>query len=124
MSAALEIGTILVNSCNEGKAEEVMESYYSPAIVSIEAQDFEGMPARMEGIEAVQGKSEWWFANNEVHSMKATGPFVGGHEDRFSVQFEIDVTPKGGERMQMTEIGLYTVKDGKIVEEEFWPLAG
>lgn len=31
----------------------------------------------------------------------------------------MDVTPKDGERMQMDEIGLYTVRDGKIVEERF-----
>jgi ketosteroid isomerase-like protein len=37
--------------------------------------------------------------------------------------FEMDVTPKaGGERMQMKEVALYTVKDGKIAQEEFWYL--
>ena len=32
----------------------------------------------------------------------------------------MDVTPKAsGERMQMDEVAVYTVKDGKIVQEEF-----
>jgi hypothetical protein len=32
----------------------------------------------------------------------------------------MDVTPKGGKRMGMDEVGLYTVKNGKIVEESFF----
>ena len=39
-------------------------------------------------------------------------------------QFSLDATPKGGERMQMTEVGLFTVKDGKVVQEEFLYLMG
>ena len=30
------------------------------------------------------------------------------------------ITPKGQQRMSMDEVGLYTVKDGKIVEERFF----
>jgi ketosteroid isomerase-like protein len=36
------------------------------------------------------------------------------------VRFTMDVTPKGGQRMSMDEVGLYTVKDGKVVEERFF----
>jgi hypothetical protein len=32
----------------------------------------------------------------------------------------MDVTPKGGQRMNLDEVGLYTVKNGKIVEESFF----
>ena len=32
----------------------------------------------------------------------------------------MDVTPKGGARMQMDEMGVYTVKGGKVVEERFF----
>ena len=38
-----------------------------------------------------------------------------------AVIFDMDVTAKQtGQRMQMREIGLYTVRDGKIVEERFF----
>jgi ketosteroid isomerase-like protein len=40
--------------------------------------------------------------------------------DQFALRFSMDVTPKGGARLQMDEIGLYTVRDGKIVEERFF----
>jgi hypothetical protein len=51
-----------------------------------------------------------------------TGPFP--HDDRFIVYMKMDVTSKGGpyagKRNTFEEAGLYTVKDGKIVQEEFF----
>jgi ketosteroid isomerase-like protein len=36
------------------------------------------------------------------------------------VRFTMDVTPKAtGQRMSMDEVGIYTVKNGKIIEERF-----
>lgn len=35
------------------------------------------------------------------------------------VRFTLDMTPKGGERGQLTEVGLFTVKDDKVVQEEY-----
>jgi hypothetical protein len=32
----------------------------------------------------------------------------------------MDITPKGEARTQMIETGLYTVRDGKVVEERFF----
>jgi ketosteroid isomerase-like protein len=43
------------------------------------------------------------------------------NDDRFAVRFTYDVTNKGsGQRFTMDEVGLFTVKDGKIVREEFF----
>ena len=116
---ALEIGTALVTMNNEGREQDFVAQYYAPDIVSIEGQGSEEMPARIDGLEGVKGKHEWWYANHEVHSSTADGPYVGHREDQFAVRFALDVTPTGGERMQMDEVALYTVRDGKIVQEEF-----
>ncbi|MDJ0787557.1 MAG: nuclear transport factor 2 family protein [Myxococcota bacterium] len=121
---AIELGTRLVSLCNDGKSEEAVATLYSDDIVSIEGQGTEEMPARLEGIQAVKGKNDWWFANHEVHSSVATGPFCGHRDDQFVVQFDLDVTPKEGERMQMREVALYTLKDDKIIQEEFLYLMG
>ena len=41
--------------------------------------------------------------------------------DQFAVRFHFDVTVKEtGERRVMDEVGLYTVRNGKIVEERFF----
>jgi ketosteroid isomerase-like protein len=97
--------------------EGAAKKFNAPTIVSIEAM--EGPMARVEGAAAVQKKSDWWYANHTVHSVTTEGPYVNG--DQFSVRFAMDVTTKEtGQRMQMQEIGLYTVKGGKIIEERFF----
>jgi hypothetical protein len=114
-----------VSLCNDGKEEQAVEQLYDPGIVSIEGQGTDEMPARMEGIEAIRQKAQWWFDNHEIHSSTATGPFCGHRDDQFVVQFDMDVTPKAsGERVQMREVGLYTIAGGKIVQEEFLYLMG
>lgn len=122
MSSTLEVGRKLVALCNQGKGMEAIDTLYSPNIVSIEAAEHPPFPARMEGIKAVRGKSEWWYANHEVHSGEARGPWP--HGDRFVVMFKYEITPKvgpmAGKRFAMEEAALYTVKDGKIAQEEFF----
>jgi hypothetical protein len=118
--SVIEIGSELVRLCNEGKDHEAVDRFYDEKIVSIEGQGSDEMPARIEGLEAVRGKSAWWYDNHEVHSTAAEGPFVGHRDDRFAVVFDVDTTFKpSGERSQMREVALYTVADGKIVQEEF-----
>lgn len=46
-------------------------------------------------------------------------PHIGNICQPRLVKFDLDVTPQGGQRMQMSEVALYTTKDGKIVQEEF-----
>jgi ketosteroid isomerase-like protein len=72
-----------------------------------------------DGIEAVRGKSEWWNGAHEIHASEVHGPWVNG--DQFTVRFTMNVTVKdSGERIQMDEIALYTIDDGKIIEERFF----
>ena len=122
MTDTLTVGKKLVEFCREGKNIEAVETLYSPDIVSIEGMGSPAMPARMEGIDAVKGKNQWWLDNHEVHSSEAEGPWPLG--DRFIVRFKYDVTssagPMAGKRMNLDETALYTVKDGKIIQEEFF----
>jgi ketosteroid isomerase-like protein len=118
---AKEIGRRLVDLCQKGKNLEAL-SLYAPDAVSVEAMGSEAMPAVMTGVKAIRGKGEWWLANHDVHRASAKGPFPNG--DRFTVVYDYEVTPKAGpmagKRMAMEEVALYTVKDGKIVREEFF----
>ena len=118
----LEVGKKLVELCRSGKNSKAVDELYAPNVVSIEAADMGEIPQRMEGIKAVRGKNEWWEANHTIHGGEAMGPFP--HGDKFIVHFKFDVTAKGGKmagkRMQLDEAALYTVKDGKIAQEEFF----
>jgi hypothetical protein len=117
-----EVATKLVEFCRKGEWMKAIDELYGKDIVSVEPRAMENMPAEMRGIDQVRGKTEWWEKNMEVHSAKVGGPFVA--RDTFVVQFDVDVTDKASKkRMQMSEVGIYTVKDGKVSREEFLPLA-
>ena len=109
----------LVSLCRAGKYLDAVARLYSKDIVSVEPIDSPQKPAEMRGIDAIRGKNERWVENNEIHKAEAIGPFVG--EDQFAVRYDFAFTAKqSGQRMQMSEMGLYTVKDGKIVREQFF----
>ena len=68
---------------------------------------------------AVRKGLEHWATSFDVHSSAVEGPWC--FKDQFAVRFTIDATMKStGERTPMDEIGVYTVKDGKIVHERFY----
>ncbi|HWP40078.1 MAG TPA: nuclear transport factor 2 family protein [Tepidisphaeraceae bacterium] len=117
-----EIGRKLVELCNQGRNLEAIEQLYAPTIVSIETHGSPEMPARMQGIDAIRQKNQWWFQNHTIHSGQVQGPWP--HGDRFIVTMKYEITPKAGpmagQRMTVEEAGLYTVRDGKIVQEEFF----
>ncbi len=117
----LELGKVMVEAVNGGRESEwrFVTDYYADGIVSIEGSGSDEMPARMEGMDAIRGKHDWWYANNTVHGVKAEGPFVGLRDDQFALRFEMDITPNGGARMLMKEVALYTVAGGKIAQEEY-----
>jgi ketosteroid isomerase-like protein len=122
MPTTLEVGKKLVELCQQGKSDEAMNTLYAKDVVSVEAGAPPGKSATTTGLDGVKGKAEWWYNNHEIHSMKTTGPWP--HGDRFIANFTIDVTPKAGpmagKRFVLEEAALYTVKDGKIVREEFF----
>lgn len=120
---AQEIGKELVALCRQGKNLEAIEKFYSPAIESVEALDQPQVGKVQKGLDAVKGKNRWWVDNHQIHKAEVGGPFVNG--DRFILHFTYEVTPKQtGQRMTMSETGLYQVRDGKIVKEEFFYTMG
>ncbi len=118
----LEVGKKLVALCKEDKNVQAVETLYAPNIVSIEAMSMPGMPAKIEGLDPVKKKNKHFMDTHKIHSKEINGPWPNG--DRFAVHLKYDVTPSEGpmanKRMTMEETALYTVKDGKILKEEFF----
>jgi len=116
-----EIANKLVELCRKNAWMKAIDTLYDKDIVSVEARGMDGESLEKRGIDQVRGKTEWWLQNMEMHSVKVSGPFVA--HDHFVVQYDINVTNKASkERMQMSEVGVYTVKEGKVLREEFLPL--
>ncbi len=109
----------LLELLRAGRTMDAIDRFYSPDIVSVEPVSTADLPAVLTGIEAIRGKNQWWLENNEIHGATAHGPYLG--DDQFAVHYEWDTTFKPtGRRAKMAEMALYTVKDDKIVREEFF----
>ena len=119
----ISIANKLVELNRAHRYDEIFDTLYAPNAVSVEAATMPGMDREAKGVAAIKAKGEWWANNHEIHSITISGPWP--HDDRFVVGFGMDVTHKpSGQRIQMDEVGLYTVKNGKVVREEFFYNAG
>ena len=52
-----------------------------------------------------------------MHALSVSEPLVA--ENSFACTMSIDVTMKGQGRMNMSELCVYLVQDGKIISEQF-----
>ena len=78
-----------------------------------------GTPVFTNGREAVKAKGVARRAMIEtMHTYNVSEPIVAG--EFFSVVLKQEVTFKGKPRMTFEEIGVFHVKDGKIVKEQFF----
>lgn len=116
-----EIAERIVETNRSGDPTVLLDEIYADDVVSAESQAMPGQSTNeVVGLEALRAKWAWWESASEVHSVEVDGPFYHG-ADRFGVIFGMDVTDKqSGERTQMRELGIYTVRDGKVVREEFF----
>ncbi|MCU0678219.1 MAG: nuclear transport factor 2 family protein [Candidatus Pacebacteria bacterium] len=98
--------------------ETIYSELYAPDAVSIE--NWGGKPERYEGLAAIGAKGDEWMQSvAEMHEATIGEPIIS--DSSFAVTFTMDITYKDPAvgRQKMTELAIYTVKDGKIVEEEF-----
>ncbi len=109
-----EIGRELVRMFNAQTPDrEIWDKFFSSGLVSIE-----GNGMAWTGLKATEAKGAEWLAQHTVHGASAEGPFVGA--TGFAVKFRMDVEIKAtGQRITLEEIGVYTVKNGKVIQEEF-----
>ena len=110
----------LVELCREGKYEDAQRELYANDAVSIEP---DGLPpgalGSVQGLAAIYEKGRQFGAMIEaVHGGSVSEPVVA--ENWFSIALAMDVTMKGRGRMNMSEIGVYRVRNAKIVHEQFF----
>ncbi len=110
----------LVELCRKGEHEQAQRELYAQDAVSIEMA---GAPAGAlgdaQGLRAIYEKGRQFAAMVEaVHANSVSEPVMAGNW--FSVSMTMDVTFRGRGRVQMTEICVYQVRDGKVVREQFF----
>ena len=114
-----EVANRLHELFQENKWMEAQQELFSD-----DAESIEPPKGEMQGLKTVKGrealKQKGADFNNmleEMHGGFCSKP-VGGNF--FSVAMGMDATFKGMGRMNMDEVCVYEVKDGKIVKEQFF----
>ena len=115
-----QVANRLAELCRAGKYEQAQDELYAQDAVSIEP---EGLPAgalgNAKGMDAIRKKGEEFNARIEqIHDNRVGDPVVAGNW--FSVPMGMTATFKERGRVDMDEIAIYQVKDGKIVREQFF----
>ena len=116
-----EIGSKFVAMFNAPTPDaKIWDALFAKNWTSIEGF---GVAMAFDGRKAVVAKCNEWAATHEIHGASCEGPFLGA--TGFAVQFKLDATDKTtNQRMLMRETAVYTVKNGKVVQEEFMYAAG
>jgi hypothetical protein len=113
-----EIAERLVVLCRKGEWETAQKELFAANAVSIEPYETPEFPAETKGIDAIYEKGRKFGSMvEEMHSLSISDPLVA--PSSFACTMSMDITMRGQGRMQMAELCVYEVKDGKIVSEQF-----
>ena len=116
----LEVAHRLVALCREQKWEAAQRELYADDAVSIEPQATPMSPKVTTGLPNLIAKGRQFVAMvDTMHTLTISEPLVAGQS--FACTMALDVTFKGQPRMQMAELCVYEVKNGKIISEQFHP---
>ncbi|MEO5977028.1 MAG: SnoaL-like domain-containing protein [Chryseolinea sp.] len=116
-----EIANQYYELASKGQWLEIMQKFHDDQIVCQEPEHVaeRGVPVSTKGKEANKAKS---ISNRErietIHSQHCSEPMVAGNF--FTLTLKRDVTFKPNQRMQLEEVCVFEVKDGKIILEKFF----
>lgn len=99
--------------------KQIQDELYAPNAISIEPENDSNLPLVVEGIQALQQKEGLFFSQvDQMFGGKMSEPIVSNFH--FSQMTEMDVKMKGKERKSKAQIGVFEVRNGKIVKEQFF----
>ena len=113
----LEVANRWAQLCREGKNLECVNELYAE---NVKSQEMPNSPDEVvAGRQNVWDKNKQWLDSvDEIHATHISEPLVA--ENYFTSKMDFDVTFKEHGRRKMEELGVYEVKDGKIVSERFF----
>ncbi|MEO6722156.1 MAG: SnoaL-like domain-containing protein [Ferruginibacter sp.] len=113
-----EIADRLVQLCARGQFETAQKELFADDAVSIEPYETPEFAKETHGLQAILEKGKKFESMvDTTHSLEVSEPLIV--TSSFATTLRMNVTMKGKGQMDMTEICLYKVKDGKIISEEF-----
>ncbi|WP_222982710.1 nuclear transport factor 2 family protein [Flagellimonas meishanensis] len=110
-----EVADKLVGLCREGKYDQAYGLYAKDAV----SMEMPGVPNEVtKGLDNIlKGFQEWAGNIQEAHGGTVGEPVVAGNH--FVVPMTSDVTFKDGRRVNMEELCMYQVENGKIKKASF-----
>ena len=114
-----EVAARLVALCREQKWETAQQELYASNAKSIEPHETPMSPREVVGLPAILEKGKKFTSAVEtMHTLTVSEPLVASNS--FACTMHLDVTMKGEGRMQMAELCVYQVENGKIISEQFF----
>lgn len=114
-----QIAARLAELCREGKFETAQKELFSKNAVSIEPEATPAFAKETRGLDAIIEKGHKWDNMVQaVHTLSVSEPLVAANS--FACKLHMDITMEERGRMDITELCVYEVKDGKIVSEQFY----
>jgi limonene-1,2-epoxide hydrolase len=114
-----QIADRLVELCRQGQFETAQKELFADNAVSVEPTSTPEFDKETRGLRAIIDKGHKFEQMTEkVHNVEVSDPVIA--DNSFACTMRLDITMKGQQRMDMTELCVYKVKDDKIVEEAFF----
>jgi len=114
-----EIADRLVVLCRQGQFETAQKELFSHDITSLEPFATPDFDKETSGLDAVLQKGhKFQSMTAEMHKLEVSEPLLAGNS--FACTLRMEATMKERGHMDMTELCVYEVKDGKIVKETFY----
>jgi len=114
-----EIANRLVELCRKGDFETAQNELFSEDALSIEPYATPAFEKETKGRKAIEEKDKKWNEMvQEMHGITVSDALLASNS--FACTMKMDVTMKEGGHMDMTELCVYEVKDGKIISEQFF----
>jgi hypothetical protein len=114
-----EIADRLVELCRKGDFETAQSELFADDAVSIEQHSTPAFEKETKGKQAIKEKGDKWNAMvTEVHDVEVSDALIA--TDSFACTIRMHVTMKEHGKVDMTELCVYGVKDGKIISEQFF----
>ena len=114
-----EIANRLAELCRKGDFETAQRELFAEDAVSIEPYASPAFEKETKGLEAILEKGKKFEEMvEETYGNTVSEPLVAGNS--IALKATMDMKMTGRDRESMSELCVYTVKDGKIVSEQFF----
>ncbi|NLR59440.1 nuclear transport factor 2 family protein [Chitinophaga polysaccharea] len=114
-----QIAARLAEHCRNEKFTQAQAELYAEDAVSIEPYAIPGFEKETKGLPALKEKDQQFNAMVEARfGTTVSAPLIAGNS--FCFILTMDIKMKGKDREKVSELCVYTVKDGKIIAEQFF----